>query len=82
MNIYTVAENLKRTIAGKEGMLMVLNATLEQELDSNLRVVTATTAKFLETNLIELRAILKDVEECCEQHNEMSWQLNPERMGR
>ena len=39
------------------------------------------TVEFLEININELNRILKDVEVCCQQHTEMGWQINPERMG-
>jgi hypothetical protein len=81
MNIYNVRDNLKKTIEGKEGYLNVLNATLKEELEQVERTVIATTAKFLEVNLNELKVILFDVEKCCEQHALMSWEINPERMG-
>jgi hypothetical protein len=80
MNIHTVAENLRNTIAGKE--------KYQEEL-----AIAAQTAEFPETtaidamvmmldvNLEELKRILQDVEQCCQQHTEMGWQINPERMG-
>lgn len=70
--IYTVRDNLKRTIAGKEKLLADLTGR---------RIPPEVTIHFLETNLIELKAILADVEVCCTQASEASWALNPERMG-
>ena len=67
MNIQTVADNLRNTIAGKEHML-----------DSHKRYLRSTgtsgpenTAifaiiQFLEVNIDELQRILKDVEQCSE----------------
>ncbi len=82
MNIYTVRDNLINTIEGKEGMLVTLNETLKDiELDSVQRTVIATTAKFLEVNLDELRKILKDVTICCNQATEQRWLENPDRSG-
>ena len=55
MNIQTVAENLRNTIAGKEEMLSMLNTR---------RVVDNVAIKYLEINIDELNRILKDVEQC------------------
>ena len=75
MNIYTVRDNLKNTIAGKENLLA------EYKKIQAADIVSYAVMRFLEVNLEELRTLLVDVEKCCEQHNEMGWQLNPERMG-
>jgi predicted transcriptional regulator len=80
MNIHTVAENLRNTIAGKEQHLKTLNSDLVAG-DYVDRTVTKTTIEFLKLNIDELRRILQDVEVCCQQHTEMGWQINPERMG-
>ena len=78
MNIYTVRDNLIKTIEGKEAYLV----QMKQSIVKHNQTVNYAVAKFLEdVNLPELRAILADVEKCCEQHNEMGWALNPERMG-
>ena len=74
MNIYKVRDNLKRTIEGKESLLI----EWRHSEFSDLRAVSA----YLEVNINELKKILVDVEVCCEQYNEMSWTINPERMGR
>ena len=66
MNIQTVAENLRNTIAGKEHLLAKW-----QEFDpveSSDRSHKATMVGMLEHNIDELKAILKDVEACCETH--------------
>jgi len=55
MNIQTVADNLRNTIAGKELMLTTLNAR---------RVVDKVAIKYLEINIDELKRILQDVEQC------------------
>ena len=57
MNIQTVAENLRNTIAGKEAMLTMLNSR---------RVVDNVAIKFLTINIDELKRILEDVEQCIE----------------
>lgn len=56
MNICTVRDNLKNTIAGKEQMLINLDQT---KPESNV------VAQFLEINIDELKRILVDVEQCC-----------------
>ncbi len=82
MNIYTVAENLRNTIAGKEKYLAQVDSALAEGLaSSQLRIALSTTQEFLSINIGELKRILQDVEMCCEQHTEMGWQINPERMG-
>ena len=55
MNIQTVANNLRMTIAGKETMLASLNSR---------RVIDKVAIKFLEINIDELKRILQDVEQC------------------
>ena len=63
--IQAVATNLRNTIAGKERHLVSLNIVLAGHyLTDTERTVCATTAKFLEVNLDELRRILQDVEQC------------------
>jgi hypothetical protein len=58
MNIQTVAENLRKTIAGKEQF----QAKLREEADPSAH--TKTLLGFLAINLTELRGILQDVEQC------------------
>jgi hypothetical protein len=59
MNIQTVAENLRKTIAGKEMLL---------ETYKNPSVLTKqireTMTHMLEINVTELKRILADVEQC------------------
>jgi hypothetical protein len=75
MNIQTVAENLRNTIAGKEQMLALFKEKLEignyfkQEIKVN-QTAEKTTIKFLETNIDELKRILEDVESCMEKVKE------------
>lgn len=81
MNIYTVRDNLLRTINGKQ-------AYLEEVRQARLRgteredIALFATQEMLRININELKGILKDVEVCCNQALEASWALNPERMGR
>jgi hypothetical protein len=63
MNIQTVAENLRKTIAGKEQHLKTLNGDLIAG-DYVDRTVTKTTIEFLKINIDELKRILQDVEQC------------------
>lgn len=67
MNIQTVADNLRNTIAGKEKYVKMLNNDLLCG-DYVDRTITVTTIKFLEINIAELERILQDVEQC-EQFN-------------
>jgi hypothetical protein len=65
MNIQTVAENLRNTIAGKEKMLAECNSALAKELKSApLRLTLITEAEILTINIGELKRILQDVEQC------------------
>ena len=86
MNIQTVAENLRNTIAGKEKMLALYKEKLEignyfkQEIKVN-QTVEKTTIKFLEVNIGELKRILQDVEQCAKKESDDSWITNPDRMG-
>ena len=81
MNIYTVRDNLKNTIAGKEKYLASLRQGLNADLTDGAYMAVQATAQMLEINIDELKRILADVEKCAEQYSEMGWQLNPERMG-
>ena len=65
MNIQTVADNLRNTIAGKEELL-----TKWQEfhpVESSDRSHKATMVGMLELNIGELKRILADVEQCIPQ---------------
>jgi UDP-N-acetyl-D-mannosaminuronate dehydrogenase len=82
MNIQTVAENLKNTIAGKERMLTAYNATLYKNfLEGDVLITAKATVEFLEINIAELKRVLQDVEQCVEQAADHSWMINPDRMG-
>ncbi len=82
MNIYTVRDNLIKTIEGKEALLEnYRQASIRaQELDTADRITIAAMAGFLSTNLEELRAILKDVTICCKQATDQSW-IGVDRQG-
>lgn len=81
MNIYTVAENLRTTIDGKEKYLSQITQELVAETDRANIMALDATVRFLTININELKLILFDVEKCCEQYSLMSWEINPERMG-
>jgi flagellar biosynthesis chaperone FliJ len=82
MNIQTVAQNLRNTIAGKEKYLAQVDSALAGGLaSSQLRIALSTTQEFLSINIDELRRILQDVEQCCEKATLDSWRENPDRMG-
>lgn len=61
MTIQTVAENLRKTIAGKEQLLATYT---DPSLFACHRLVKEAMVQFLETNIDELKRILQDVEQC------------------
>ena len=80
MNIQTVAENLRNTIAGKEKYLEEVRkarSLASREEDHAL----FATQEFLKINIDELNRILDDLVECEVKGIEQSWRLNPDRMG-
>jgi hypothetical protein len=79
MNIYTVAENLRNTIAGKEAYLTRLGNT--RNMDTGAAMAVEATRNMLEININELKRILADVEQCVEKATADSWALNPDRSG-
>ena len=89
MNIQTVADNLRNTIAGKEKYLAECKDALDKGIASTgVHIAVDTTREFLEINIGELRRILADVEVCVDQfeklkkeNSDMGWQINPDRMG-
>jgi hypothetical protein len=86
MNIQTVAENLRNTIAGKEQMLAQYQSALACSYAGPTPPVGAemaciATIQFLEINITELKRILQDVEQCVAKDVEQSWRDNPDRMG-
>ena len=87
MNIQTVRDNLRNTIAGK----VKHKAELEYALTlatMGERMALIATLEYLKVNIDELRRILQDVEVCVDQfeklkkeNSDMGWQINPDRMG-
>ena len=87
MNIQTVAENLRNTIAGKVKHEAELEYALTLATMGERMALTATLA-YLQVNIGELRRILQDVEVCVDQfeklkkeNSDMGWEINPDRMG-
>jgi hypothetical protein len=79
MNIHTVAENLRNTIAGKEQLVAhYREVAANQGTPGNINFVMAT---FVQDNIDELKRILQDVEVCAKQESDDSWITNPDRMG-
>jgi hypothetical protein len=72
MNTYSIRDNLKRTIAGKQA--------LAKSLDRSKTGVDMV-AQFLDVNINELEKILADVELCYKKESDESWATNPDRMG-
>lgn len=65
MNIYTIRNNLKNTIKGKEAALAEYNQVLAlQSENAGGRMAIAAAAEFLKINLEELNNILRDLEQC------------------
>ena len=92
MNIYTVRDDLKNTIAGKEELLkksLAAQSDIKRHAPSTggysreklSGAALSSVIEYLEINIDELKRILADVEVCCQQYSDMGWQLNPERMG-
>ena len=83
MNLQTVAENLRNTIAGKQKYLSEVYEDLEQSCGAS--EASHAVAEFLEININKLKKILADVEQCMADNKEFStwahWQANPDRSG-
>jgi hypothetical protein len=62
MNIQTVRDNLKNTIAGKEKYIAEWNNAVLVETSDKIH--RATIVGMLEANINELKGILQDVEQC------------------
>ena len=63
MNIQTVAENLRNTIAGKEKMLADYQEVRKLAARGEDMALYATVS-FLKVNIAELKRILQDLEQC------------------
>jgi hypothetical protein len=80
MNLSTVANNLRATIAGKEQMLAHMNENCGYASTGQVMAHNATV-EFLKINIDELKRVLRDVEQCAKQASDDSWITNPDRMG-
>ena len=80
MNIYTVRDNLKNTIAGKKAYLSALRDS--KDLTDGAAMAVEACKTMLAINIDELQKVLADVEVCCEKAVAASWAANPEEMGR
>lgn len=79
MNIYTVRDNLIRTIEGKQAYLEeVVEARKVATMAEDISLFA--TQEFLKENIAELIRILKDITECCTIATEQSW-LGVDRQG-
>ena len=65
MNIYTVRDNLKNTIAGKEKYLDEVR-TARCIADRSEDIALHAVQELLKVNIDELKRILQDVEQCIE----------------
>ena len=82
MNIQTVAQNLRNTIAGKEDLLTVFTKPENYDwLPQPDKTARDAVNAFLKVNIDELKRILADVESCVARDVEQSWRDNPDRMG-
>ena len=87
MNIYTVRDNLIRTIGNKEDYLSQTKVELRaiDELEGagarGQAMALQATVEFLKLNIKELSMILEDVKKCCEKATHDSWRENPDRSG-
>ena len=67
MNIQTVAQNLRNTIAGKEKMVSQLESRRNIPRAPGDQMAMIATIEFLQINIDELKRILQDVELCVEE---------------
>lgn len=79
MNIYTVRDNLIRTIEGKQAYLEEVREARSLATREEDHALYATQ-EFLKINIAELSGILKDVTECCVIATEQSW-IGVDRQG-
>ena len=73
MNIYTVRDNLKNTIEGKEKYLDEVR-TARCIANRGEDIALHAVQELLKINIYELKKILADIEVCCEKATEQSWQ--------
>lgn len=71
MNIQTVAENLRNTIADKESMLDKLIQRKDVNREFHDEVAYFSTVEFLKISISELKRILQDVEQSVVDYDEL-----------
>ena len=82
MNIQTVAQNLRNTIAGKEHLLEQYSRSLDgDKMLYEQKIAVGAAKEFVQINIDELKRILADVESCVAKDVEQSWRNNPDRSG-
>ena len=65
MNIQTVAENLRKTIAGKEHLLEQYSRALDgDKMLYEQKIAVGAASEFVKINIAELKRILEDMEQC------------------
>lgn len=79
-SIYTVRDNLIRTIEGKQAYLEEVRKARKALLPLAEDSALYATQEFLKENIRELSVILKDVTECCEKATADSW-IGVDRQG-
>ena len=79
MNINTVRENLRNTIAGKELALQGYKNDAAEGFGHG--VAMQATIHFLQINIDELKRILTDVELCLNHEAANSWANDVDRQG-
>lgn len=77
MNIYTVRDNLIRTVRAKEEAWIKYK---DIERSGKGDISTYAVMQFLEISLDELYGILADVQICCKQATDQSW-VGVDRQG-
>jgi len=87
MNIQTVAQNLRNTIAGKEEALALYESRRDIPRATGDQMAIIATIEFLKINIAELKRILQDVEQCIPKEPEFDESDSEEvrnliRMGR
>lgn len=65
MTIDKIRENLQNTIKGKEDLVLKMYRE-RGKITGAERIAVDAAIEFIELNVLELKKILKDVEECCE----------------
>ena len=80
-SIYTVRDNLLKTIKGKEHLLEQYRRALEGDnMLFEQKITVSAASEFVKINLDELYGILNDVQICCKQATEASW-IGVDRQG-